>query len=197
MQQATARPGDLGLWRHPVAALHAFPALQLDRPRAWTAWNRHASGSSRAITQLILNLAEGTPIKLVDGGRQMRCFTDVKDGVECLFRIIENPGNTCNGRIFNIGNPDNEASIEALASMLIDQFEKHPLRDHFPPLAGIRKVESRAYYGSGYEDVQHRKPSIENARRALGWTPTIPLAQSVAETLDFFLREAVGADDAR
>jgi UDP-4-amino-4-deoxy-L-arabinose formyltransferase / UDP-glucuronic acid dehydrogenase (UDP-4-keto-hexauronic acid decarboxylating) len=154
-------------------------------------------GSSRAITQLILNLAEGTPIKLVDGGRQMCCFIDVKDGVECLFRIIENPGNTCNGRIFNIGNPDNEASIEALATMLIDQFEKHPLRDHFPPLAGIRKVESRAYYGSGYEDVQHRKPSIENARRALGWTPTIPLAQSVAETLDFFLREAVGADDAR
>jgi UDP-4-amino-4-deoxy-L-arabinose formyltransferase / UDP-glucuronic acid dehydrogenase (UDP-4-keto-hexauronic acid decarboxylating) len=149
-------------------------------------------GSSRAITQLILNLAEGTPIKLVDGGRQKRCFTDVKDGVECLFRIIENPGNVCNGRIFNIGNPDNEASIEALAQMLIGQFEKHPLRDQFPPLAGIRKVESRAYYGTGYEDVQHRKPSIENARRALEWTPAVPLEQSVAETLDFFLREAVG-----
>jgi UDP-4-amino-4-deoxy-L-arabinose formyltransferase / UDP-glucuronic acid dehydrogenase (UDP-4-keto-hexauronic acid decarboxylating) len=147
-------------------------------------------GSSRAITQLILNLAEGTPIKLVDGGRQRRCFTDVKDGVECLFRIIENPDNVCNGRIFNIGNPDNEASIEALATMLIEQFEKHPLRGQFPPLAGIRKVESRAYYGTGYEDVQHRKPSIENARRALKWNPTIPLEQSVAETLDFFLREA-------
>ncbi|WP_172684008.1 bifunctional UDP-4-amino-4-deoxy-L-arabinose formyltransferase/UDP-glucuronic acid oxidase ArnA [Desulfosarcina cetonica] len=139
-------------------------------------------GSSRAITQLILNLAEGTPIKLVDGGRQMRCFTDVKDGVECLFRIIENPGNACNGRIFNIGNPDNEASIEDLAGMLIDQFEKHPLRNRFPPLAGVRRVESHAYYGSGYEDVQHRKPSIENARRTLGWTPQIPLEQSVAET---------------
>ena len=47
-------------------------------------------GSSRAITQLILNLAEGTPIQLVDGGNQKRCFTDVKDGVECLYRIIEN-----------------------------------------------------------------------------------------------------------
>jgi UDP-4-amino-4-deoxy-L-arabinose formyltransferase/UDP-glucuronic acid dehydrogenase (UDP-4-keto-hexauronic acid decarboxylating) len=148
-------------------------------------------GSSRAITQLILNLAEGTPIKLVDGGRQKRCFTDVKDGVECLFRIIENRNDVCNGRIFNIGNPDNEASIEALAQMLIGQFEKHPLRSQFPPLAGIRKVESRAYYGTGYEDVQHRKPSIENARRALQWTPAIPLEQSVAETLDFFLREAV------
>jgi len=149
-------------------------------------------GSSRAITQLILNLAEGTPIKLVDGGQQKRCFTDVKDGVECLFRIIENPGNCCDSRIFNIGNPDNEASIESLALQLIDRFEKHPLRDHFPPFAGIRKVESRAYYGSGYEDVQHRKPSIKNAQRTLKWNPTIPLAQSVEETLDFFLKEAVG-----
>ncbi len=153
-------------------------------------------GSSRAITQLILNLAEGTPIKLVDGGRQMRCFTDVKDGVECLFRIIENPGDVCNGRIFNIGSPDNEASIEDLAHLLLEQFEAHPLRHRFPPFAGIRKVESRAYYGSGYEDVQHRKPSIDNARRLLGWTPEIPLSQSVAETLDFFLREAVGPDGA-
>ena len=149
-------------------------------------------GSSRAITQLILNLAEGTPIKLVDGGRQQRCFTDVKDGVECLFRIIENQDNRCNGRIFNIGNPENEASIEALALLLIDKFKQHPLRDHFPPLAGIRKVESRAYYGSGYEDVQHRKPSITNARRCLKWQPVIPLEQSVEETLDFFLKEAVG-----
>ena len=152
-------------------------------------------GSSRAITQLILNLTEGTPIKLVDGGRQMRCFTDVKDGVECLFRIIENPGNVCNGRIFNIGNPDNEASIEALAIMLTDQFAQHLLRDHFPPLAGIRNVESRTYYGSGYEDVQHRKPSIENARRLLDWTPCIPLEQSIAETLNFFLCDAAGVNN--
>ncbi|MEB0029095.1 bifunctional UDP-4-amino-4-deoxy-L-arabinose formyltransferase/UDP-glucuronic acid oxidase ArnA, partial [Pseudomonas sp. MH9.2] len=32
-------------------------------------------GSSRAITQLILHLVEGTPIRLVDGGAQKRCFT--------------------------------------------------------------------------------------------------------------------------
>jgi len=150
-------------------------------------------GSSRAITQLILNLAEGTPIKLVDGGLQKRCFTDVKDGVECLFRIIENRDNCCDGRIFNIGNPENEASIESLALLLIDKFKQHPLRDHFPPFAGIRKVESRAYYGAGYEDVQHRKPSISNARRRLKWNPAVPLEQSVEETLDFFLREAVEA----
>ena len=148
-------------------------------------------GSSRAITQLILNLTEGTPIQLVDGGKQKRCFTDVKDGVECLYRIIENEKGRCNGRIFNIGNPDNEASIEDLANLLIVNFEKHPLRHKFPPFAGLRKIDSKSYYGDGYEDVIHRKPSIENAKRVLKWEPRISLEQSVIETLDFFLKEAV------
>ncbi len=148
-------------------------------------------GSSRAITQLILNLAEGTPIQLVDGGSQKRCFTDVKDGVECLYRIIENNSGCCDGKIINIGNPDNEASIRELAEILVKKFHRHPLHKQFPPFAGFREIESKAYYGSGYEDVQHRRPSIENARRLLNWTPQIDIAQSVEETLDFFLKEAV------
>ena len=41
-------------------------------------------GSSRVITQFILNLVEGTPIRLVDGGAQKRCFTDVSDGIDGL-----------------------------------------------------------------------------------------------------------------
>lgn len=88
-------------------------------------------GSSRAITQLILNLVEGSPIKLIEGGKQKRCFTDIRDGIEALFRIIENEGGRCDGEIINIGNPDNEASIQELAEMLLSCFEKHPLRQHF------------------------------------------------------------------
>ncbi len=151
-------------------------------------------GSSRVITKLILNLVEGTPINLVDGGSQQRCFTDVKDGIDCLFRIIENKDNCCDSRIFNIGNPDNEASIRELAHLLTEKFEQHPLRDKFPPLAGIRSVESRAFYGSGYEDVQHRRPSIRLANRLLNWQPHVPLEQSIEETLDYFLRQALATD---
>jgi len=148
-------------------------------------------GSSRAITQLILNLVEGTPILLIDGGKQKRCFTDVSDGVECLYRIIENKGGICDGRIINIGDPDNEISIRGLAEMLLARFEQHPLRSKFPPFAGFRVTESSSYYGSGYQDVQYRKPSIRNAKKLLGWTPTINLEQSVEQTLDFFLREGM------
>ena len=147
-------------------------------------------GSSRAITQLILNLVEGTPIKLIDGGDQKRCFTDVSDGVECLYRIIENKDGVCNGQIINIGNPDNEASIKALAEMLVAKFEQHPMRYKFPPFAGFHETESRSYYGNGYQDVEHRKPSIRNAQKLVKWTPTVGLEQSVELTLDFFLREA-------
>ncbi|WP_155718313.1 bifunctional UDP-4-keto-pentose/UDP-xylose synthase, partial [Pseudomonas fluorescens] len=68
-------------------------------------------GSSRAITQLILNLVEGTPIRLFDGGEQKRCFTDIADGIEALARIIDNDNGVCDGQIINIGNPENEASI--------------------------------------------------------------------------------------
>jgi len=148
-------------------------------------------GSSRVITQLILNLVEGTPINLVDGGRQKRCFTDIKDGIDCLFRIIENKDNCCDTRIFNIGNPDNEASIKELASLLTEKFEHHPLRSHFPPLAGTRDIESQTFYGNGYEDIQHRRPSIKMAKKLLNWQPQVPLEQSVEETLDYFLRQEI------
>jgi len=145
-------------------------------------------GSSRAITQLILNLVEGSPIKLIDGGAQKRCFTDIRDGIEALFRIIENKNNNCDGQIVNIGNPENEASIKELAERLLASFERHPLRDRFPPFAGFREVESSSYYGKGYQDVEHRKPSIKNARRLLDWTPTIEMDTTIDNTLDFFLR---------
>ncbi len=148
-------------------------------------------GSSRAITQLILNLVQGSPIQLVDGGEQKRCFVDISEGIEALFRIIENKGGSCDGQIINIGNPDNEASIKEMADMLVKKFDEHPMRAKFPPYAGTIVVESGAFYGKGYQDVQHRKPSIKNANKLLAWQPEIKLEQSIETTLNFFLQEAI------
>ncbi|WP_234494080.1 bifunctional UDP-4-amino-4-deoxy-L-arabinose formyltransferase/UDP-glucuronic acid oxidase ArnA [Vibrio maritimus] len=151
-------------------------------------------GSSRAITQLILNLVEGTPIKLIDGGEQKRCFTDISEAIEALFRIIENKEGLCDGQIINIGAPENEASIKELAETLVEKFENHPLRDQFPPFAGYNLVESKAFYGDGYQDVQHRKPSIANAKKLLDWEPKVHMNDTIEETLDFFLKGAVAEE---
>ncbi len=152
-------------------------------------------GSSRAITQLILNLVQGAPIQLIDGGEQKRSFIDIKEGVEALFRIIENKDGKCNGAIINIGNPQNEASIKTMAEMLVEKFDQHPLRQKFPPFAGYLVVESGAFYGKGYQDMQHRVPSIRNAKKLLDWEPVIPLEKSIETTLDFFLSEAISSGE--
>ncbi|GHC32964.1 bifunctional polymyxin resistance protein ArnA [Kushneria pakistanensis] len=148
-------------------------------------------GSSRAITQLILNLVEGTPINLIDGGEQKRCFTDISDAIEALFRIVENTDGVCDGQIINIGAPENEASIKELAESLVVRFERHPLRDRFPPFAGYNLLESTSFYGDGYQDVQHRQPCIRNAKRILNWAPTTHFESTIEQTLDFFLKEAL------
>jgi UDP-4-amino-4-deoxy-L-arabinose formyltransferase/UDP-glucuronic acid dehydrogenase (UDP-4-keto-hexauronic acid decarboxylating) len=158
-------------------------------PKLDTLWSARI-GSSRAITHLIINLTEGTPIQLVDGGRQKPGFTDVSDGVECLYRIVENQNGVCDGVIISIGNPDNEVSIKDLAQMLVASFLKHPLRDQFPRFAGFVDTDRRSFYGKGYQDLKHRKPSIRTARKLLGWSPKIDLEKSVANTLDFFLGES-------
>ena len=152
-------------------------------------------GSSRAITQMILNLVQGTPIQLVDGGQQKRCFVDIEEAIEALFRIIENKDGACDGKIINIGNPVNEASVVTLAEILVEKFEKHPLRDKFPPFAGFKIVESGSFYGKGYQDMQRRVPAVKNAKKYINWSPEIGLDQSVEKTLDFFLQEAIDSDE--
>ncbi|STI84863.1 bifunctional polymyxin resistance protein [includes: UDP-4-amino-4-deoxy-l-arabinose formyltransferase;UDP-glucuronic acid oxidase, UDP-4-keto-hexauronic acid decarboxylating] [Escherichia coli] len=55
-------------------------------------------------------------------------------------------------------------------------------------LRAFAVVESSSYYGKGYQDVEHRKPSIRNAHRCLDWEPKIDMQETIDETLDFFLR---------
>jgi len=93
------------------------------------------------------------------------------------------------GQIFNIGNPDNQCSIRELADKLRDLFMKHPARAGDDSFSEIVETEHEAYYGRGYQDILHRRPSIEKARRLLGWTPRTDLDTALRETLNYFLEE--------
>ncbi len=61
-------------------ALHAFRPFNPDKC-GWIVSNAARIGSSRAITQLISEPVEGTPIVPIDGGRQKR--------VSPIFAMIE------------------------------------------------------------------------------------------------------------
>jgi len=150
-------------------------------------------GSSRVVTQFISSLIKGEPIRLVDGGLQRRCFTYIDDGIECLVRIIENKDNKFNGEIFNIGNPNNEATVKELAHKLKDIFVSHPSTKHYKQHSEIIEVFSKDFYGEGYQDIDFRVPSIRKARTLIGWEPKVDLDTALRKTLEYYLDTNVKA----
>jgi nucleoside-diphosphate-sugar epimerase len=154
---------------------------RLDDPRS------AREGSSRVVTQFIDNLVNGEPIRLVDGGRQRRCFTYIDDGIDCLMRILEDPCHRARGRIFNIGHPGNDCSMRDLAHRLRELFRPHARRRGDVALSTIVEVSAEAHYGDGYQDILVRTPEIRTAREALGWTPRVGLDEALRRTLDAYV----------
>ncbi|MEJ2644990.1 MAG: bifunctional UDP-4-keto-pentose/UDP-xylose synthase [Gammaproteobacteria bacterium] len=147
-------------------------------------------GSSRVLTQFISNILHGKDILLVDGGSQRRSFTYIDDGIDALLRIIENQDNCAEGRIFNIGNPANDMSVKDLAETLVRLIREYPQWSERADKVRLVTTESESYYGSGYQDIMTRVPSIENAKRHLGWSPKIDLETALRKTLDYYSRQA-------
>jgi len=144
-------------------------------------------GSSRVLTQFLHNILYGEPIKLVDGGTQRRSFTHIRDGIDCLMKILVNEGGAADGEIFNIGNPANDVSIAELAERLVAGVARYPGFEDAAQRTRIVPVMSEQYYGAGYQDIMTRVPSIRRAKEKLGWEPRIGFDEAIRLTLDFYL----------
>jgi len=144
-------------------------------------------GSSRVLTQFLYNIILGEPINLVDGGNQRRSFTYLEDGIDCLMKIIENKDGCADGGIFNIGNPENDLSIKDLAYKLRDMVKEYPQYSDRADKCQIVGVTSEEFYGSGYQDIETRVPSIRRATEILGWKPVTGIDEALKSTLDFYL----------
>ena len=143
-------------------------------------------GSSRVITQFLGHIVRGEPIKLVDGGAQKRAFTFIDDGIDALMRIIENQGGIASGKIYNIGNPENNFSVRELATMMLERARSIPeFRDNAAKVK-IVEVSADAYYGKGYQDVQNRVPKIDNTMSELGWSPKVNMATALERIFDAY-----------
>lgn len=144
-------------------------------------------GSSRVVTQFISNIIHGQDIQLVDGGKQRRSFTYIDDGIAALMKIIANENNCADGRIFNIGNPRNDASIAELATIILDMAKTYPNYRDVANKIKIITVQAQEYYGTGYQDISARVPAIKNAEKYLAWQPTTELKAALRKTLDYYL----------
>ena len=155
--------------------------------------NTAKEGSSRVITQFLGHIVRGEPIKLVDGGTQKRTFTYIDDGIAALMKIIGNEAGIASGKIYNIGNPENNCSVRDLARRMLDVALAYP--EYRESAAKVKLVETTAdaYYGKGYQDVQNRVPKIANTCADLGWRPTVSLDESLRRIFDAYRGHAAEA----
>jgi nucleoside-diphosphate-sugar epimerase len=183
--------------------IHAYGMEQgldytLFRPFNWIgagldSINTAKEGSSRVITQFLGHIVRGEPIKLVDGGTQKRAFTYIDDGISALLKIIDNPAGIASGKIYNIGNPDNNFSVRELATMMLELAAHYP--EYRDSAAQVRLVDTTAdaYYGAGYQDVQNRVPKIDNTMHDLGWAPTVAMPDALARIFDAYRGKVASA----
>ena len=148
---------------------------------------RETDGVPRVFSFFMEALLDGKPMQLVDGGRQRRCYTYIRDAVDCVARIVENPGGVCDRQIFNIGSPGNETSIRDLAERMRALYERRFALDGQtqPPAVD---VPAKDFYGDGYEDSDRRIPDIQKAERLLGWHPRTSLEEMLIPTMEFYVR---------
>lgn len=146
-------------------------------------------GGVRVLTQFISNIYYGKNLELVDGGKQKRSFTFIDDAIEALVKIIANKNNCTDGKIINIGNPKNEATIHEIAEKVLDIAKQLPKFKNKAKRIKIVNTKGSKYYGKGYQDVQNRVPSIERAREILKWRPKTKLDTALEKTVEYYLGE--------
>ncbi len=124
------------------------------------------------------------PINIHGDGNQQRCFGHVLDIVEGLTKAIETP--ECFGQVINFGNNE-EISIKGLAEKAIAMTGSR---------SELRYLTYDEVYGEGFEDMQRRVPSLEKAKRLVGYQPTRTLETIINDVAEQF-REELKAETAK
>tara|TARA_R100001244_G_scaffold7447_1_gene9594 strand:+ start:61 stop:441 length:381 start_codon:yes stop_codon:yes gene_type:complete len=115
---------------------------------------------------------------IVRPGTQKRCYTYIDDAVQGIISIVNN-WSKCRGEIINVGNPNNETTIDQLA---------HLMGNSWLELTGeVAKVpiyvDGVDLYGKGYEDSERRLFSDEKMKRLTGWEAKIDLDTTIDMTV--------------
>jgi len=117
-------------------------------------------------------LLEGKPFEVWEGA-QLRDFTDVDDCVEAL--LLAATRDEAAGRFFNLGGPE-VVSLKDLAARLVAAAgEGSFTMKSFP--AERKRIDIGDYYSDGSQ-----------IREALGWSPRIPLDDTLRRTVEYYRR---------
>jgi UDP-glucose 4-epimerase len=123
----------------------------------------------RFVRQALRNEA----ITVYGDGRQTRCFADVADVTDAIFKLALHPDAI--GQVFNIGATE-EITIQGLAERVIELSSSK---------SEIVFVPYDEAYAPGFEDMRRRVPSIERIQKLIGYTPKYALDDTLRRVIDF------------
>jgi len=130
-----------------------------------------APGIAHAVPDLIRKVLSGQrPLEIFGSGEQTRTLTYVDDIAEGIVAAMSHPA--AEGEDFNISAAD-EMTVAEIARLIWDVCGEDPAElelEHLP---------------SFEVDVQRRWPSVEKARRVLGWEAQVPVQEGVARTVEW------------
>jgi UDP-glucuronate decarboxylase len=129
----------------------------------------------RIVSNLVCQALTGRPLTVYGTGEQTRSFcyaSDLVDGLMRLMTVDPNPGVPV-----NLGNPG-EFTINELAELVF---------------AAIPTASRVVHLPLPKDDPQRRRPDISRARKLLGWSPKVTLAEGLPVTIRWFA-EKLGVD---
>lgn len=131
-------------------------------------------------------LLAGETIDIHGDGLQTRTFTYISDTVDGIMRTLRTP--ETRGEILNIGG-DTPTTILQLAEQVQRTLGiPQPLRARFVPYAALP---------GNYQDVRHRVPDTTKAKRMLGFTASVQLADGLAAAAEWHRDRAAVARTAQ
>lgn len=116
----------------------------------------------------------GEPITVFGDGTQRRCFTDVKDVVEALSKLIATE--EAYGEIFNLGS-QREISMHDLAKTV---------RQTLGSSSAIRFIPYDQAYEEGFEDMMRRVPDIGKIQSLIGYDPKVTLLETIRRIAEHY-----------
>jgi UDP-glucuronate decarboxylase len=129
---------------------------------------RMLSNDGRVVSSFIVQALTGKPLTVFGDGSQTRSFCYVDDLVDGLIALM-NTDDGVTGPV-NLGNPGEFTMLE-LATKVLDIVGSGGDVIHQPLPS---------------DDPVRRKPNIDQAQKLLGWSPTVPLEEGLARTVEYF-----------
>jgi dTDP-glucose 4,6-dehydratase len=127
---------------------------------------RMRMNDGRVVPAFIGQALKNKPITVFGKGEQTRSFCYCSDLIEGIYRLMMSGVN----EPVNIGNPT-EMTVLEFARQIISA-------------TGSRS--SIVYRPLPQDDPRQRRPDIGRAKKLLGWTPQVALAEGLVKTIEYF-----------